>query len=380
VLSVGVFRVAVPRFIMDDGDHRERVLRTSIGLFLIYFALVGGGLLFLPGALLSAMGLGGFDLPFRIYAIAFVLRAFVVMELEILRMDHRPRLQSAVEALPSLLNLAALATLLPLMNYKVLASAWAMLAGWGAPFIFFFGRALWRRRPSLEAASDLLRYSAPMTIHRALQDINNLASRWVVLLSLGLGAAGVFTFFMRVGDLLKLAQMPLIKAWTPTMISASRNQDHGRADRAAILFMVIGTALFVASLLGCRLAAQIIDDHGKFSASYASIPIVVFAAWILTFYQVFGIGFFINKRPGAIAPITGLTAVTNIALSMVLVRTAGVYAVPYASVVSNLIFAGLSAAVGSRMFKFRSPRVVQVALVCMAVGVVAFCVDRIFFR
>jgi O-antigen/teichoic acid export membrane protein len=378
VFSLGVFTVAAPRFIMDGPHERRRWLDTALGAYLIY--LLGYTALFLatPAGMIRAMGLGDYAWPFKIYCIAFLLRCFIYMELEFLRMDGRPKLQVAVEALPSVVNLICLWIFLPLASQKVEASAWAMFTSWALPFAFFFPRALIRHRPSIRGLGALLRYAAPMTFQRALAEMNGLASRWVVLLCLGLYAAGIFTFFMRVGDLLKLAQVPLLKAWIPTMLTASRDGETDRVDSAATWFIAIGTALFLVALVACRFVARAIDAHGRFAASYDSIPIVVFGAWVLGFYQVFGVGFYLHKSPQAIAPITALTALINLAMTYALIRWSTIYEVPYAGVVSSAIFAVLSGVIGARLFRFRSRRLYQVTLGCLALGIAAFAADRAF--
>jgi O-antigen/teichoic acid export membrane protein len=376
VFSLGVFHIAVPRFIMDGPDERRKWLNTALGAYLIYFALYSILFVLIPAGVIRAIGLGDYAYPFKIYGIAFMLRCFMYMELEIMRMDHRPKLQAVVEMLPSSINLVCLFILLPVMKQKVEATAWAMLTSWALPFAFFFTRAVIRHRPTLSGTRSLLRYSAPMIVHRTLSEMNSLASRWLVLICLGLSAAGVFTFFMRVGDLLKLAQQPLIKAWIPTMLSASRDGETERLDSAAVWFVSIGTVLFLASLLICRFAAAMIDDHGRFAATYNSIPVVVFAGWILGFYQVFAAGFFIHKSPQLIAPITTATAIINLVVSYAFIKMGTIYDVPYAGVISNAIFAILSGVLGARLFRFRSKRLYWVTVGCLAVGLAAFAADR----
>jgi O-antigen/teichoic acid export membrane protein len=377
VLTLGLFRIAVPRMAMDGPEARERVLRTALGAYMAYFAIGGFALLLTPSQALHALGLGDFNLPFRVYGLAFLLRAFATMQLELLRMDHRPGLQSLLEASLSLVNLGALAILLPLLPDNVLASACAMCLSWAAPAAYFFTRELRRRRPSLAGLGDLLRYSAPIALHQTLADINALASRWIVVITLGLSAAGVFTFFMRIGDIVKLGQQPLVKAWMPTMISAASDTNSKRKSAPAMLFMLLGTTLFVVALPACRYIARLIDQSGKFSDSYNSIPVVLFAGWILLFYHIFGVGYLFGKRTIALVPITAITATTNIAVSIFLVQRHGVLLVPYANVVSNSVFVILTSIFGYRYFKYDSPKLMIVTAICFTLGISAFLLDRL---
>jgi O-antigen/teichoic acid export membrane protein len=362
---------------MDGPEVRERVLRTALGAYIGYFAIGGFALLLVPAEALQALGLGNFNLPFRVYGFAFLLRAFVSMQLELLRMDHRPGLQSLLEASFSGLNLGALAILLPLLPDKVLAAACAMCASWTVPAVYFFTREIRRRRPSIDGLGDLLRYSAPITLHQTLADINAFASRWIVVITLGLSAAGVFTFFMRIGDIVKLGQQPLVKAWMPTMISAASETNPARKSTPAVLFMSLGTILFVVALLACRYIAGLIDQTGKFAPSYNSIPVVLFAGWLLLFYHVFGVGYLLGKRTVALAPITAITASINVWLSILISQRYGVLLVPYASVVSNFAFVILTSIFGRIYFKYNSPILIFVTTVCFTLGVSAFLLDRL---
>jgi Na+-driven multidrug efflux pump len=169
----------------------------------------------------------------------------------------------------------------------------------------------------------------------------------------------------------------LIKAWVPTVISASREGDTGRANRGAVLFLLIATVLYLASLPACRLVAHLIDAQGKFATTYQSIPVVVLGGWLLAFYHVFGIGFFVQKKPAAILPITFVSAVSNIAFTFLLIWSIGLTGAPYALVLGNAVFTGLSIFLGYRMFRYESPAVARIGVACLGVGLAAFAVDRL---
>lgn len=377
ILSLGLFRAAVPRFVLDGPETREKVLSSALGGFLIYAAVIVVAALLMPPQWAVAAGMGGHDFALKIFALSFVLRAFVVMELEILRMDHRAVRQSVLEALPSALNLVGVFALLPLMADSVQAVAYASLASQAIPFAAFFGLALSRRRPSLSHLPELLRFSGPTVIHRTLADINNLASRWIVLLTAGLSAAGLYTFLIRIGDILRLTQAPMTKAWTPAVLTAERDGDAGPARRATIVLLVLSTAIFLVSLPLAPLLADLIDNEGKYREAHGVIAVVLFAGWILTFQQVFGIGFLVAKRPGQIAPITAIAALTNVAASWLLLKYVGLLAVPYAAVASNAVFALLSAIYGRRYFAIGSPRLRLVSLTCLGAGTLGFLIERL---
>jgi O-antigen/teichoic acid export membrane protein len=377
ILSLGLFRVAVPRFVLDTPEVREKVLSSALGAFLIYAAIIGAGIIAIPSAWIAAAGLGGNDLALKIFAVSFVLRAFVVMELEVLRMDHRAGLQAVLEAVPSALNLLAISLLLPAFGNPVQAAALASVVSQALPFVVFFAIAIRRRRPSLSHLPDLLRFSGPTVIHRTLGDINGMASRWIVLLSAGVTAAGVFTFLIRIGDLLRLSQAPMIKAWTPAVLTAERDGDAGPARRATMALLAVSTLLFVIFLPLAPWIAAMIDHQGKYGEAHNAITIVLFAGWLLVFQYVYGVGFLVAKRPGRIAPITAVAAATNVVASFVLLKLYGILLVPYAAVISNAVFALLSTIYGRAYFTLGSRRLTWVSLGCLATGCAAFVLARI---
>lgn len=377
ILSLGLFRVAVPRFVLDTPDVREKVLSSALGAFLIYAVVVGAGIMAIPSAWIAAVGLGGNDLALMMFAASFVLRAFVVMELEILRMDHRAGLQAILEAIPSALNLLALILLLPALGNPVEAAALASITSQALPFAVFFAIAIRRRRPSLSHLPDLLKFSGPTLIHRTLGDINGLASRWIVLLNAGVTAAGVFTFLIRIGDLLRLSQAPMIKAWTPAVLTAEREGDAGPARRATMALLAVSTVFFVIFLPLTPWIAAMIDHQGKYREAHDAINVVLFAGWIFVFQAVYGVGFLVARRADRIALITAVAALTNVAGSWLLLQYFGLLAVPYAAVASNAVFALLSAIYGRRYFAIGSPRLTVVYVVCLACGCLGFLIERL---
>lgn len=378
IVSLGLFRSAIPRFILDGPDIREKVLSAGLGAFMAYAGGIGLVLLLLPHGASVLAGVGEHDLALRIFALSFVLRTFVVMELEILRMDHHAFRQALLEATPSALNLLGVLALIPLFSNDVLAASIASLASQALPFLVFFLLSMRRRRPSFEMLPELLRFSGPTVIHRTLADINILASRWIVLLAAGLSATGTYTFLIRIGDMLRLAQAPLTKAWTPAVLTAERDGDAGPARRATMALLVISTLTFLAALPIAPWLARLIDPQGKYADTYGVIDVVLFAGWLLTFQQVFGIGFLVAKRPGRVAPLTAIAAAINVVGSFVLLKAFGVLAVPYAAVTSNAAFALLSAYYGRRYFAIGSQRLTWVSLACLTVGCAGYLLAEVF--
>ncbi|WP_374471259.1 lipopolysaccharide biosynthesis protein [Phenylobacterium sp.] len=378
VAPLGLFRVAAPRFAAEGGDVRRCALDAALAGYLAYAPAMAVLVALTPATALAAVGLGGFALALKIYLLSYLMRAFAYQELEILRMDHRPIAQALLEAVPSLLNVLLLLLLLPRAADKVLASAVCAALAWSPLFLGFLAFALRARRPRLAGLVDLLRYSGPMTVHRSLSELNNLAGRWVVLLTAGLAGAGAYTFFARLGDLLKLAQAPLLKAWIPAALAAERDNTPERARAAAKLVLAAGLALFLAALALCRPLARLVDANGAFADVYDAIPVVLFAGWVLNFYYVFAAGYFVDRRPAALAPITALAAGTNLGLTLLLVRAEGVLAAPWAAVAANLLFTLTSAWFGRRRLRFADRSVGRTAVLCALVGLAAFVADRVW--
>ena len=377
ILSLGVPRIAAPRFVLEKTYARADVMSTAFGVFLIYAAVTVPLIALMPSGAIRMIGLGGFDTAFRLYMLAWVMRAFVIQEIEVLRMEQRPILQSFAEGAPSALNLLALLLLLPGAPDKVAASGLAQVVGWGLPFVWVFGYACLKVRPSLKLVRPLLGYSVPLLMHRMMSDLNAMASRWVVLLTLGLPAAGAFTFLARLGELMKLAVMPLQKAWVPMLLGLVAKGEERRADRVAVFYMVAATAILLATLIGGRWLAELIDHRGTYRGAYAAIAVVAVGNWIYAYYIVLGIGFFVAKKPGRIVPITATTAALNIALSWAFARAGGVEAVPWGLLIANIFFVAMTYLFGRKLFRYHSRMVPVTAAATIAVAVAAFGLSRL---
>ncbi|WP_133175326.1 lipopolysaccharide biosynthesis protein [Sphingomonas oleivorans] len=377
MFTLGVPRIGVPRYVGDDPDSSDTIRATGTAFCLIYTAVGAAILLLMPGSFLDRIGLGLSTTAFQLYTFSFVIRALVYMELEILRMQQKSMAQSILEALPSALNLLFLVLLLPFARDKLVISGLCQLLGWAPLFLWFSFTSLRRYGVKMDRMGEIMRYSVPLVVHRSMSELNNMGGRWIVLFTFGLAATGAYTFLSRLGELLKMALMPIQKAWFPALLRCARNGDDRAAGQMAMIYMACSTAAFVGLVLLHRPIAHLIDQEGAYVDYYSAIIPVAVAGWLTSYYWILGVGFFVAKRSAMIIPLTSLSAAICLVLSYVFARLGGVTAVPYASVCGSAVFALSTQYFGRRYFTIHyRPTWIMVWATLIGGSLIAYLVDH----
>lgn len=381
LLSLGIFRIAVPRLIVDPTQSPREISNSGLGFFLAYTAFMSVVLLLIvPYLAAEPLGLQHYRTAFQIYGVSFIVRSYAIMVLEVMRMHQRAGLQSFLEFLPSLLVLTSLYPLLHWMDNKNNAAALSQLIGWVPMSLYFLVRDLRTLRPSLDKVGILVRYSGPLMAHRTMSELNMNGSRWIVLLVLGLEPAGAFTFLSRLGDFMKLAIAPLQKAWLPMLLKGADAHDSRKTGQIAIMYLCAATAAYLFFLVAYQFGAGLIDREHKYAFVYPAIPLVAAGGWLSAFYMVFGAGFFVAKKSAAIIPLTTTAAALNLGLSFLISHYFRLIDVPYAVVISSGFFSWICHHYGRRYYEIKYKPLAWAAALNLFVGIGALALQQIWTR
>ncbi|RYU60421.1 hypothetical protein EWI61_06575 [Methylolobus aquaticus] len=376
--SIGLFRIAVPRFVLEKDQDRSAVLRNGLGGFCIYSFVVAfilslciTGLLWFDGR--------NFVIPFTLYVASFWMRALVYMELEVLRMEQRPVLQSLAEAVPSILNLLSLSLLMPASSDHLVTSGLSQFIGSAVPFLGSFGAGIRRGSPAFSLLPALLRYSAPVVLHRSMAEVNQMGGRWIALVLFGLQGAGIYTFLSRVADILKMILAPIQKGWLPLLLRGAREEAHKKVGNLAVIYMTLACSGLIVFLLCHDLIARMIDKSGAYREYYEIIPWVALGTWVTSYYMVFGVGFLVAKKTSQLVPLTTIAASINLIGGYFFAKWIGIPGIPIAAIVSSIFFVVSTLIFARRYFRilYRPARYVAIAtLLAGGLGVFA----RIFAK
>ncbi|QUT05658.1 oligosaccharide flippase family protein [Sphingobium phenoxybenzoativorans] len=377
VLTLGIPRIGVPRYIADqeetNGQESRNIIASGNTFCIMYTLIISIIVFIIPRNLYASIGLGASLLAFQFYIVAFAIRALVYMQLEILRMQQRARLQAFLEATPSVLNCLLLWSLIsaPLPLDKPAISGLCQLLGWAPLFVYTAVTLGKSNGLSVQYLGPLTKYSLPLVVHRSMGELNGMSGRWIVAFMFGMGAAGIYTFLSRIGDILKIALMPVQKAWLPALFKSARQGKDRSTGQMAIIYMLLSTGAYFAMLLIYSYIANIIDKNNTYSASYHLIPIMLMTGWLTSFYSIFGVGFFVAKKSSMIIPITTITTLITIVISVVLGKIGGLSAMPYGAALGSIFFVVSTQYFARRYYTIRYRPTWLVAGLCLLTGVTA---------
>ncbi len=368
VLSAGVLRTGVPRYISEGLLSYRDAYR--VGVSVVSVLAVGLPLVFAlaPDALFAGMKFPGYRPYFVLLSVLLCTRAFFVMNTEILRMMTQVTRQAIVEPIPGVLNLVLVLACLPYAHDRLEALLLIQIAA-NLPTTIYF---LWTNRTNLgfdlRPALGMMSYSGPVTLQRMMDEISSSGDRWIVLFTLGVDAAAAYSFLYRVGDLMKLMIMPLQKAFNPQLLKSVLQGTPRQVEKLGLTYTALSFAAFLVSIPFSILACYLIDATHRFTAQYSIAILVVFAHYCFQAYGALGIGFYVKRKAAEILPITLTSLGINLVLSWTLASSVGLWAVPIATVVSNLVLAALSYAFGRKLYDYPSPAIPVLTSAGLAIG------------
>ncbi|MEJ1157546.1 lipopolysaccharide biosynthesis protein [Prosthecomicrobium sp. N25] len=368
ICTLGIPRIGVPRFIATSEEDSRAIAATGASFSFVFFAVLAAAILLVPTRVLETVVDADLVFPLRLYILSFAFRPIIYMEFEIFRMTGRTGLHAFLETIPSMINVVVLFLFLDRKSSDLVVTGYSQIAGWAPMFLWATYRVFALHGFGFSKMGVLLRYSLPLIIHRAMTELSSMASRWVVLFMLGLGAAGGYTFLSRLGDLTKLAAMPLQKAWLPSLLRAATKNDQKSVGQMAIFYMLSSFAIYLVMIVFYDRIAAFIDKSGQYAMLYDAIAPVVVGAWLTSYNNIFGIGFFVSRQNKKIIPISVTALALNVVLSVLFVWYGGLQLAVYANVIVNAFFAFMTHLIGKRYFSITYRPAVITAYLTLAGG------------
>jgi O-antigen/teichoic acid export membrane protein len=277
--------------------------------------------------------------------------SFAFVPLGLLRIEEQAARFAAFSLLRHAVNIALKVGLLAFgygvtgaLLADILASAMFALAL--APELR--GRAVWafERGP----LRDALAFGLPKVPHGLLVQTLNLADRRILLAFVSLGEIGVYSVANSFAAAMKFPLSAFEPAWQPFVFSragteAGRSEIAKAATQAAIVFVTC--ALLLAFVLPAAL--PLMTSGNAFDSARSLIPPLVLAFLIHGFFLLSSIGIAVAKEARYYPMITGLSAVTNVALNLAFIPRFGVMAAAWSTVAAYAIMAVAGWAVSRRL-------------------------------
>jgi O-antigen/teichoic acid export membrane protein len=343
-----LFRFAAER----EGDARFAVARTAIALCCAAgIALAAVAALATPLAAPLFLGEGHQDL--WLVACAGLLVSLLYEPCAgLYRVEQRPQRFLAV----TLVNVAVTVAITVIWILRFDGGALALVAGSYTGTLVALGVVLWDRRAALlgpidrALAGPLLRFGLPFMPSRvalwALSLSNRLLVAWLATRAL----AGVFVVAANLAQAVALLVTAFQLAWPP-FAYAIEDDDEARAVYRSVLTVWLLVALAVVLPLALArewLIAVLAGEQWREGADAMALTALGLAFYGA--YYVVGVAVGRAKRTQLNWVVTGVAAVTNVVLCIVLIPGHGATGAGAASAVAYLLMATMMVLRGNRVF------------------------------
>lgn len=202
----------------------------------------------------------------------------------------------------------------------------------------------WSRvRFDLRLGLELSRFSIPLILALLLSTVMHQADRYLLRLFLDLDAVGTYSLAYQIGQGTNaLFLVPFSTIWGVVLYDIAK-QPGAKATFArvfeyyfyALLLFLFGVSLFVNPLLA-------VFATPEYAPAAGLVPVVCLSFVFFSIDEHFRVPALLAKRTVSMVPGTALGAAANIGLNLLLVPRFGVMAAAWVSVVTYMIFSGVS--------------------------------------
>lgn len=200
------------------------------------------------------------------------------------------------------------------------------------------GSRIWRyfsfASISREMTGKLVGYSLPMIPNALAWWFVNLSGRYIVLLSQGAAAAGLYTAASKLPSIMVMLVTIFQQAWQ--IFSAREFSSNDRSESFAMVFRVYTACLLCSGSLVIAISEPLsrLMLSGEFYEAWVLVPPLMLGAVINGYSTYFGTLYNAAKRNGMIFVTTILGATLNIVMGIVLSFSVGVWGPVIGSVVA----------------------------------------------
>ncbi len=342
-LDAGFFRV---HYELETDEERRRLAGTAL-----LFSTAAAALFLAAVGLLRApitRALFGHQSPPAGWVVLVAgdvsLGALLFVPLNLLRIEDRPRLFSALAVFRHALN-AGLKVLFLARGAGVEGVLWGDLLSTGALVLAVLpllrGRALLSFSPRL--LGEMLGFGLPKVPHGVMVQAQNMADRKVLDLYVTRAEVGVYHVGYTLGGAVKFALSAFEPAWGPFVYSRLKQPDAPRTLArvatyafAAFVLMGLPVAVFAKELL-----TLLTPRNPALRAGAPVIPVVVLAYLLHGVFLLTSVGIGIAKAARRYPLITAVSAAVNLAANFALIPRLGMMGAAWATVLSYGCMAAL---------------------------------------
>ena len=365
-LDAGFFRVY---YDLETDEERRRLAGTALVFSTAAAALFLAAVALLRGPITRV--LFGHQAPAAGWVVLVAadvsLGALLFVPLNLLRIEDRPRLFSALAIFRHALN-AALKVAFLAGGAGLAGVLWGDLLSTGALVLAVLPLLRGRAAPSLSRPllREMLGFGLPKVPHGLMVQAQNLADRKILDLYASRSDVGVYHVGYTLGGAVKFALSAFEPAWGPFVYSRLKQPDAPRtlarvATYAFAAFVLMGllVAVFAKELL-----TLLTPWNPALRAGAPVIPVVVLAYLLHGVFLLTSVGIGVAKAARRYPLITAVAAAVNLAANFALIPRLGMMGAAWATVLSYACMAALGYLLSRRLYPipFEGGRLLRVAL------------------
>jgi O-antigen/teichoic acid export membrane protein len=352
-MASAFFRVYTYEY--SEAADRRSVLASVmllLPLFAVPFAVVASLLApALADVLLDSSSLGGL---IALAAWVVVAQNLTVPGFAWLRAENHPLFFSILSISNILIALLANLVLLGLLHWGVAGSLVATGSGYAAVALCTLPFLLWRSGAKVrrEMIWSLLTFGAPQVLSYVSYWVLQLSDRYLLSRFVSLDQVASYSIAYTLGGsvLSVLVISPFSLAWPAAMFSVAKRKDAPQMFR--LIFRWLSLILLFAAF-GVSIASTLVLDW-LFPVEYhASAPIIPVIAESLVFYGlyiIFMAGANIRRKTWMPAAFTGLAALVNVLLNLVLIPFYGAAGAAAATLIAYIVLTGVAYVANQRIY------------------------------
>ncbi len=329
-------------FYNDKGiNQKERVFNT------IFFFLVFMGLLPLFLTIFAndvSLTIFGTEEYYYVILIAFVSISLDVIKIPFImkiRMDNRILIYSSINITTSVVNILLNILFLTVLNLNVISMILSIMISNALGLLIFaiFSKATISKRYFNRALiSTMLKYSLPLLPTVLMMWVLSLSDRYVILYFLGSAEVGIYGIANRFATIINVIASAI--RFSYTTFAFSNKDDINGKDKFEKIFdiviMLLSILCFTISIFSKSVVGVMTTDN--YSSAGILIRDLVYSQMLLGITSIVSYGIVFSKKSVYTLIATGVGAILNFVLNMLLIPLIGTYGAAISTLIGYLTY------------------------------------------
>lgn len=330
-------QTAAFRFLIDarDNEDEKRKIVTNIYIFVMMMSTIALFIFFLMMSEIDAI------LKIMICCYYFI-DIINNSTLQIARGLARNFEYSISSAINSIFQLIFIVAFVAVLKIQIVGAVLSLLLSSLVSFLYLFIKAKIYFYIDLKLVSKkdtikLLKYSWPMVPNNMSIWIMRVSDRFIILAFLGSGSNAIYAVANKIPNILSLFQSTFTMAWQENASVFCNDDDIDKYYSSMFDFIFS----FMAGALGILIAITPvlfrILIRGKYQEAFTQMPILFIGMFFSCMASYLGGIYIAYKATKSVGITTILSAVCNVAIDLIMIKWAGLYAASISTLISYIV-------------------------------------------